>query len=220
VLRCETIPMSKKRIFIVDDHPLVREWLSVLINQEEDLMVCGVAEDSQQARKEAAVMEPDLAVVDITLGDDSGLELIGDLKALHPGMAIIVLSMHRESLYAERVQRAGAMGYVMKKESTTSIIEAIRCVLEGKTWFGGKKDSKPDSGTREAVKQLSDRELEVFRLLGKGYETRRIAGQLQLSINTIQVYCARIKEKMNLANATELLREAVRWEEGAGRRGG
>jgi len=121
--------------------------------------------------------------------------------------------MHNESLYAERAMRAGAKGYVMKKESTTRIIDAIRTVLEGKTYFSDNLDREAGSAMEQAVSQLSDRELEVFQLLGKGYETRRIGERLQISMNTVQVYCARIKDKLRLSNANELLREAVRWVE-------
>jgi len=205
--------MLKKKIYIVDDHPLVREWLSNLISQEPDLEICGTAESYAQALEGLAQTRPDLAVVDITLGEESGIELIREIKPAWPELAIIVLSMHNESLYAERAMRAGAKGYVMKKESTTRIIDAIRTVLEGKTYFSDNLDREAGSAMEQAVSQLSDRELEVFQLLGKGYETRRIGERLQISMNTVQVYCARIKDKLRLSNANELLREAVRWVE-------
>ena len=209
--------MAKKKILLVDDHPLVREWLTNLINQEEDLAVCGAAEGVIQARQLIAETPPDLAVIDLTLGEDSGIDLIKEIRKNHPGVKLIVLSMHSESLYAERALRARAGGYVIKKETTSRIIEAIRQVLAGKIYLsegfagaieGGKK---PEAGT---IKSLSDRELEVFQMLGKGYETRKIGELLNISMNTVQVYCGRIKEKLKLNNATELLREAIRWEEG------
>ena len=219
-------PMSKKKIVLVDDHPLVREWLTNLINQEDDLVVCGTAESIAEARTLIYREPPDLAVIDITLGEDSGIDLIKDIKKSHPGVKTIVLSMHSESLYAERALRAGAGGYVIKKETTSKIIEAIRQVLEGKIYlsegFAGAISGRAAPGLGESgelpTKQLSDRELEVFQLLGEGCETRKIGEILKISMNTVQVYCARIKEKLKLNNATELLREAIRWEEGRKRR--
>ncbi len=211
---------EKKRVFLVDDHPLVREWLTTLINQQNDLVVCGEAEDAPNALQAIENLQPDAAVVDITLTSGSGLELIKDVKRVVPRVAMVVLSMHDESLYAERVLRAGARGYVMKRETTKKIITAIREVLEGRLYltdeFKTSLTEKLVEGDRgeSHVDRLSDRELEVFRQLGQGHETRRIAESLGLSIKTVQVYCARIKEKLNLANATELLREAVRWWEG------
>lgn len=210
---------EKKRVFLVDDHPLVREWLTTLINQQNDLVVCGEAEDAPRALQAIENLQPDVAVVDITLTSGSGLELVKDVKRVAPRVAMVVLSMHDESLYAERVLRAGARGYVMKRETTKKIITAIREVLEGRLYlsdeFRTSLAEKLLDGrkAKSHVEQLSDRELEVFRLLGQGIETRRIAESLGLSIKTVQVYCARIKEKLNLANATELLREAMRWWE-------
>lgn len=210
---------EKKRVFLVDDHPLVREWLTTLINQQNDLVVCGEAEDAPRALRAIENLQPDAAVVDITLTSGSGLELVKDVKRVAPRVAMVVLSMHDESLYAERVLRAGARGYVMKRETTKKIITAIREVLEGRLYmsdeFKTSLTEKLVEGNRgeSHVDQLSDRELEVFRQLGQGHETRRIAESLGLSIKTVQVYCARIKEKLNLANATELLREAMRWWE-------
>jgi len=210
---------NKRRVFLVDDHPLVREWLTNLINQQKDLVVCGEAEDAPRALQAIETLQPDVAVVDVTLANGSGIELVKDVKRVAPQVAVVVLSMHDESLYAERALRAGARGYVMKRESTKKIITALRDVLEGRLHVSeefrvllterlleGKAGGSP-------VDELSDRELEVFRRLGQGQETRRIAEALGLSIKTVQVYCARIKEKLGLANATELLREAMRWWE-------
>jgi DNA-binding NarL/FixJ family response regulator len=212
-------PDEKRRVFLVDDHPLVREWLTNLINQQPDLVVCGEAEDAPAALQAIEALQPEAAVVDVTLTNGSGIELVKDLKRIAPKVAVVVLSMHDEALYGERALRAGARGYVMKKETTRKIIAAIRDVLEGRVHvsedFRTSLAEKLVQGSagESPVDQLSDRELEVFRRLGQGEETRRIAESLGISIKTVQVYCARIKEKLNLANATELLREAMRWWE-------
>jgi DNA-binding NarL/FixJ family response regulator len=210
-----------RKVFLVDDHPLVREWLTNLINQQSDLVVCGEAEDAPQALRAIEALKPDVVVADITLASGSGIELVKDIRLSMPAVAIVVLSMHDETLYAERALRAGARGYVMKRESTKKIITAIRNVLEGKLYVTdefkasvGEKHLGGGSGG-SPLEQLSDRELEVFRMLGQGFETRRIAESLCISIKTVQVYCARIKEKLAIGNATELLREAVRWWETA-----
>ena len=212
----------KRKVFLVDDHPLVREWLGTLIDRQPDLAVCGEADGAPEARQKIEALEPDVAVVDITLEKGSGLELIKDLKLIRPGMPVIVLSMHDESLYAERAMRAGAKGYVVKKETTRKILLAIRDVLEGKVYLsgraaGGLVEKILDGKTSDSspVDRLSDRELEVFRMIGQGLKTREIAESLHLSMKTVQVYCARIKEKLNLADATQLIREAMRWHETA-----
>jgi DNA-binding NarL/FixJ family response regulator len=215
--------IARRSVFLVDDHPLVREWLTNLINQQEDLVVCGEAEDAPQALRAIEALKPDVVIVDITLASGSGIELVKDIKRCVPAVAIVVLSMHDETLYAERALRAGARGYVMKRETTKKIIAAIRTVLDGKLYVTdefktsiGEKHLEGGAGG-SPLDQLSDRELEVFRMLGQGYETRRIAESLCISIKTVQVYCARIKEKLAIGNATELLREAVRWWENAGK---
>jgi DNA-binding NarL/FixJ family response regulator len=212
---------EKKNIFLVDDHPLVREWLGNLIHQQPDLVVCGEAESAPQALQAIGRSKPDVAIVDISLKDGSGIELIKDLKAGHSSVAVIVLSMHDEQLYAERCLRAGARGYIMKRESTKKVIAAIRQVLEGKLYvseqlaarFAEKFVEGREGGADNPLQRLSDRELEVFGLLGQGLETRQIAVSLHISMKTVQVFCARIKEKLDLSNATELLREAIRWHE-------
>ena len=212
---------QKTKIILVDDHPLVREWLTNLIHQQPDLIVCGEAETAPMALQAIAATKPDVAIVDISLKDSSGIELIKNIKASHPRVAVIVLSMHDERLYAERALRAGARGYIMKRETTKKVIAAIHRVLEGKLYvseklaslFAEKFVDGHATTAASPIEQLSDRELEVFQLLGEGYETRHIAESLHVSMKTIQVYCARIKEKLKLANATELLREAIRWNE-------
>ena len=211
----------KRKVFLVDDHPLVREWLTNLINQQPDLAVCGETESAPRALQAIAGAQPDVAIVDISLKDSSGIELIKSLKLSHPDVAVLVLSMHDESLYAERALRAGAKGYIMKRETTRKVIEGIRQILDGKVFVSDSvkealalrlvenKTQTPLS----PVEQLSDRELEVFEMLGQGLGTRQIADALRVSIKTVQAYCARAKEKLNVRSATELLREAIRWNE-------
>jgi len=212
---------SKVKIFLVDDHPLVREWLTNLIHQQPDLIVCGESEDAPQALTGISGSQPDVAIVDISLKQGSGIELIKNLKVLCPGVAIIVLSMHDERLYAERALRAGARGYIMKRETAKKVITAIRQVLDGKIYmseslaavFAEKFVDGRLPASSSLVEHLSDRELETFQLLGKGYETRQVAQMMNVSMKTVQAHCAHIKEKLKLTNAAELLREAVRWQE-------
>lgn len=213
--------MSRKlKVLLIDDHPLVREWLTSLIDQQPDMEVCGEAEAIQDAVKLLKTATPDIAVVDLSLKNASGLELVKAIKARWPQVGVVVLSMHDEEIYAERCIRAGARGYVMKRESTKRIIAAIRDVHEGRLcvseqmasafaekFIGGR------AGGQSGLQDLSDRELEVFNLLGRGLGTRQIAESLNVSIKTVQAYCARIKQKLHLATATELLREAIRWHE-------
>ena len=208
----------RTKIFLVDDHPLVREWLTNLIHQQPDLLVCGESEDPAHALQEISRCRPDVAIVDISLKHGSGIELI---KVTLPALIVIVLSMHDERLYAERALRAGARGYIMKRETAKRVIVAIRQVLAGKiymseslaTIFAEKfVDGRLPAGG-SLVEQLSDRELETFQLLGQGYETRQVAGMMKVSMKTVQAHCAHIKEKLKLTNAAELLREAVRWQE-------
>ncbi|HVT23496.1 MAG TPA: response regulator transcription factor [Rhizomicrobium sp.] len=217
--------LKQTRILIVDDHPLVRESLTTLIQQHPEFVVCGEAATQDEAMAAIEVTSPDLAIVDISLSRGSGLDLVKNVKTRYPDLAIIVLSMHDESIYAERVVRAGARGYVMKKESTRKVIDAIRHVMNGEFYLSpdimnslAKKfiSGRPPTSAL-SVDDLSDRELEVFRLLGQGYETREIASSLDVSIKTIQTYCARIKEKLRIRTGTELLREAIQWTESGAR---
>ena len=212
---------ARRRVFLVDDHPLVREWLTNLIQQQPDLIVCGESEDAPEALEKISATGPDVAIVDISLKHGSGIELIKDLKRMHPAIAVIVLSMHDERLYAERALRAGARGYIMKRETAKKVIMAIRQVLAGKIYMSESLaaifaekfvDGRLPTGG-SLVEQLSDRELETFQLLGKGYETRQVAEMMNVSMKTVQAHCAHIKEKLKLTNAAELLREAVRWQE-------
>jgi DNA-binding NarL/FixJ family response regulator len=214
---------QRNRIFLVDDHPLVREWLTNLVNQQPDLEVCGEAENAADALRGIAATKPKLAIIDISLNAASGLELVKDLCIQHPSVAPLVLSMHEEELYAERAMRAGARGYVRKRETSQNILAAIRRVLEGDIYVSEKlsnamalKFLKGQEGVgiaQSRVEELSDRELEVFQLLGQGKSTSQIAEQLHISLKTVQAYCVRAKEKLGLTTATELLREAILWEE-------
>ncbi len=217
--RTEAENEGKTLILIVDDHPIVRQGLAELINQESDLMVCGQAEDSYEAIKAIRESEPDMAIIDITLKETSGLELIKDIHSQYPDLPVLALSMHDENLYAERSLRAGAMGYIMKHEATESVIVAIRRILNGEIYvsdrMAGRMVRKLVTGQTETsssqVDSLSDRELEVFSLIGKGYGTRQISERLHLSVKTIETYRAHIKDKLNLADAAELLRYAIQW---------
>jgi DNA-binding NarL/FixJ family response regulator len=210
---------KKANILIVDDHPIVRQGLTELVNHEKDLVVCGQAEDANKAMKAVKELKPDLAIVDISLKETSGMELIKDLNAQYPNLPVLALSMHDESLYAERVLRAGARGYVMKAEATEKVIIAIRKILNGEICISDKMASKMMRklvrGNSEInaspVELLSDRELEVFQLIGKGFGTRQIAERLYLSIKTIETYRAHIKEKLNLVDSAELLQYAIQW---------
>jgi DNA-binding NarL/FixJ family response regulator len=211
----------KSRVFIVDDHPLVREGLTNLINGQDDLIVCGEAKDSAQAINGIAKARPDVALIDISLENESGLELVKQLKTQFPQVALIILSMHDEALYAERALRAGAQGYVMKHETSKSVLASIRRVLGGGVYVSERivkrmalrLTSSRQTITSSPVERLSDRELEIFRLLGQGRTTSQIAGDLNLSLKTVQAYCARAKEKFGVTSLTELLRAAIRWDD-------
>jgi DNA-binding NarL/FixJ family response regulator len=204
----------------VDDHPLVREWLTNLINQEPDFEVCGQTGTAREALGLIETLSPRIVVVDISLDGGSGLELIKDVKAIHPKVDLIVLSMHDEMLYAERAMRAGAAGYIMKREATEKVLDAIRAVIQGELYFSNTVNAMlaqklvQGAGNQAAsISSLSDRELEVFQLLGRGYNTRQISEQMNVGFKTVHAYCARIKEKLNLANINELVFHAIRWHE-------
>jgi DNA-binding NarL/FixJ family response regulator len=210
---------QKKRVIIVDDHPLFRDRLSQLINHELDMQVCEESETAEQAIQLIRVLTPDLVIVDITLKGSSGLELIKGIRALSIGTPILVLSMHEESLYAERALRAGATGYITKDQAADQVLGAIRRVLMGEIYLSDKMTSvflrsltlaRAKSMPR-SVDKLADRELEVLELIGRGNTTRQIADKLQLGAATVDTYRARIKEKMNFQNATELQHFAIRW---------
>lgn len=217
-----------KQILIVDDHPMMRDGLAALITAQPDLAVCGQAADARAAMQAVEARRPDLVLLDISLPGKSGLEAIKDMQALAPGLAILVLSMHDETLYAERVLRAGARGYVMKQEGGQRIMDALRAVLAGQVAVSEKMSARiMDAFTghrtqRDAspVTGLSDREFEVFQLIGRGRSTKEIAEQLHLSGKTVEVHRLNIKAKLKLATSPELVHYAVRWVEsqaGAGR---
>ncbi len=214
----------RRSILLIDDHPLVREGLAKVIAQEVDLEVCGIAEEAGEAYRKIAAQGPDLIVVDLSLRSGSGLELIKQCQALPHPPRILVLSMHDEAFYAERAFRAGAHGYVMKRESASKVIEAIRQLLHGENYIGGALTEsiakKSAAGRRPApalgTERLGDRELQVFRLVGQGLENRQIATELGVSLKTVQAHCEHIKEKLAVENATALIREAVRWVEHEG----
>ena len=211
-----------KKILIVDDHPLVRKGLAMTLDAEFDLSVCGQVADAEEALSTMEQLNPDLAIVDISLPGMSGLELIKHMQALRPELYILVVSRHDEVLYAERAIRAGARGYIMKLEASDLIIEAVRRVLGGGIYVSEEINERLLLGLaagREELAQsplevLSDRELEVFELTGRGLVTREIAERLHLSVKTVESYRGRIKDKMNLKTATELMLHAVHWVEG------
>jgi DNA-binding NarL/FixJ family response regulator len=213
--------MKKKQIYIVDDQPLVRESLTVAINRQPDMAVCGESQSAETAMREMAAAEADLMVLDIALRESSGIQLIKQARAKLPGLAILVLTMLDEHYYAERCIRAGATGYVMKSESSKNIVAAIRDVLRGRMFvspeialaFTEKFVAGKFANGSWGVNTLSDRELEVFQLLGKGMTTRQVAERMRISIKTVEAFCRRIKLKLHVSNAAELLREAVRWND-------
>src|SRR5579863_8322331 len=217
--KLKTDPAAKTMVFIVDDHPLVREWLTQLIQREDDMAICGEAEDTQQALKEIEETQPDIVIADITLKSTHGLELVKDLQARRPSLPVLILSMHDESLYAERVLRAGARGYITKQEATKKILSAIRHVLSGQIYISEKMASRMVhkmvlgrvQEQKSPIERLTDRELEVFQLIGRGQGTRRIATELHLGIKTVESYRARIKEKLKLEDGTQLLQQAIQW---------
>jgi DNA-binding NarL/FixJ family response regulator len=209
----------KTKVLLVDDHPILRAGLRKLIDHEADMIVCAEAEEGPKAFELAGSASPDIAVVDISLKGSNGIELIKNLKARYPDLPTLVLSMHDESLYAERALRAGSRGYIMKEEAIEQVLVAIRKVLHGEIFLSEKMKSKMlqqmASGRGKVVsspiEQLTDRELEVFRLIGEGYSTRQIAGQLHLSVRTVEAYREYIKSKLGLKNATELVQHAFHW---------
>jgi len=215
---------TKARVVVVDDHPIVRQGLVQMINHEGDLEVCGEAETIAEALKAIAASKPDVAIVDLYLKGASGLELLKDLKVRYPKMPVLVLSMYDESIYAERALRAGARGYMMKEEATERVLVAVRRILAGQLYLSETMaarllhlfvDGRPDHGT-SPTDRLSDRELEVFQLIGNGLGNSEIAAKLHLSTKTIETYRAHIKEKLNLQDSTELLRAAIQWTQGMG----
>ncbi len=215
------IKTARRRILLVDDHPLMREGLAQLINGQDDLVVCGEVEDRVAALEALETLKPDLAVVDLSLREESGLELIKDIRARAPDVVVLVLSMHDETLYAERALRAGARGYVMKREASDRVLEAIRHTLDGRVAVSDRVMStilESVSGKRATdrpavVAALSDRELEILTLIGQGYGSRDIGRQLSISSRTVEAHRANIKDKLRLQSGGELLQFAIRWNQ-------
>ena len=218
----KTQPVNRKpktKVLLVDDHPILRQGLGRLINAEADLIICGEAEDASKAFDLVGTLSPEVAVIDISLKNSNGIELIKNIKARYSALPILVLSMHDESLYAERALRAGALGYIMKEEASGQVLVGIRKVLAGEIFLSERMKSKMlqqmASGRSKVVASpielLTDRELEVFRLIGEGRSTRQIAGQLHLSVRTVEAYREYIKAKLNLKNSTELIQHAFHW---------
>jgi len=219
--KAESDISARRRILIVDDHPVVREGLVRQINREADLAVCAEAGNASQALSAAEQAKPDLVLVDINLPGRSGLELIRDLRAMAPGLPVLVLSMHDESVFAERVLRAGGRGYISKQVGGDKLVEAIRRVLAGQIYVSERVSTrlldslsgKHPVRTASPVEQLTDRELEVFTLIGQAKETKEIARRLNMSVKTVEAHRAAIKRKLKLATGPELTRHAVLWVE-------
>lgn len=211
----------KTRIYIVDDHALIRRGLVTLIHAESDMEVCGEAEDAATGLRDIIKLQPDLVIADISLKGNSGLELIKNIKAFNPKIQIMVLSMHHESIYALRVLKAGARAYVMKQDVVQKVVEAIRRIRAGHLYVSDDVASQmlnrlvdgDTSDNASPVAMLSDRELEIVNLIGNGLLTREIASQLHVSVKTIETHRAHIKEKLNLRNGTQLVQFCVRWVE-------
>ncbi len=209
----------KKRILVVDDHPIVRQGLALLINREPDMVVCGEAEEAMGALHVLASARPDVLIVDISLTGPDGLDLLKTIRTTHPSLPVLILSMHDESIYAERALRAGGNGYIMKQEATEKVLVAVRRILSGEVYVSDRIANKmlkhyiTGAGTlrSSSIADLSDRELEVFRLIGEGHGTRQIAEELHLSVKTVESYQAHIKEKLSLRSARELMQHAIQW---------
>jgi DNA-binding NarL/FixJ family response regulator len=208
-----------RRVLVVDDHPLLRKGISQLIDHEPDLMVVAEAEDAHKAMTAIENAKPDVALIDITLRGSSGLELVKNIKARFPNLKMLMLSMHEESVYAHRALRAGASGYIMKQEGVEKVLAALRKVLKGEVYLsdslGNRMLHSLINGraprNESPVEQLSDRELEIFTLIGQGHGTRIIAEKLRLSIKTIESHRAHVKRKLNLHTAAELVHHAIQW---------
>ena len=210
------VSASQYRIFLIDDHPIVRQGLALFINRESDLIVCGEADGAASAPQAIRDSMPDFIVLDISLDGPDGLDLLKTLRVTYPNLPVLVLSMHDESIYAERALRAGANGYIMKQEATEKVLIAIRHILRGEVYLSDRLTNRMlqqfahgSVATRDPVAKLTDRELEVYRLIGAGHATRQIADELHVSTKTVESYQAHIKEKLSLRNARELVQHAI-----------
>ncbi len=212
--------IGKKTVFVVDDHPLLRQGLALLINREADLAVCGEAEEASAAMKAIASVMPDILIADISLNGPDGLDLLKNLRVLYPDLPVLILSMHDESIYAERALRARANGYIMKQEATEKVLVAVRRILDGEIYLSDRMANKllqqymrgNTARIDSRLAALSDRELEVFRMIGEGLGTRRIAETLHLSMKTVESYQAHLKEKLSLRTGRELMQHAIQWK--------
>jgi len=212
--------VAKKTVLVVDDHPLMRQGLALLINQQQDMVVCGEAEEAQAAMQAIARQKPDILILDISLNGPDGLEVLKSIRASDPGLPVLILSMHDEAIYAERALRARANGYIMKQEASEKVLVAIRRILNGDLYLSDRMSNKmlqqfiggAPSMIQSRIAALSDRELEVFRLIGEGRTTREIADELHLSIKTVETYQAHIKEKLALRTGRELIQHAIQWK--------
>ena len=210
---------GKHKVFVLDDHPIVRQGLALLINQEPDLTVCGEAEEAHSALRKIDACLPDIVVIDISLNGPDGLEVIKTIRATDPALPVLVLSMHEETVYAERALRAGANGYIMKQEATDTVLVALRRILNREIYVSERIANKllrqyitgSTTARKSPVSELTDRELEVFRLIGEGHGTRQIAEELHLSVKTVESYQAHIKDKLSLRSARELVQHAIQW---------
>jgi DNA-binding NarL/FixJ family response regulator len=206
--------IAKKTVFVVDDHPLLRQGLALLINREPDLTVCGEAANTQDAMKAIAAKRPDILIVDISLNGPDGLDLLKALRSSYPDLPVLILSMHDETIYAERALRARANGYIMKQEATEKVLVAVHRILGGDIYLSERMSNKLlhqyfSGASVDTNSRLSDRELEVFRFIGEGCSTRHIAEKLHLSIKTVETYQAHIKDKLSLRSGRELVQYAI-----------
>jgi DNA-binding NarL/FixJ family response regulator len=210
---------KKSRVLLVDDHPIVRQGLALLIDREPDLAVCGEAEGAHSVFHAITTLRPDIVVLDISLSGPDGLDVLKEIRSKTASLPVLILSMHDESIYADRAMRAGANGYIMKQEATEKVLVAIRRILQGEVYLSDRltntmlqqyvRGAAPTE--KSPLVNLTDRELEVFRLIGEGHGTRQIADELHLSVKTIESYQAHIKEKLALRNARELVQHAIEW---------
>jgi len=214
-----SVATKKSKVFVVDDHPIVRQGLALLINRESDLTVSGEAEDAQTAMQAVIAARPDILVVDISLNGPDGLDLLKEIRMRYPDLPVLILSMHDESIYAERALRAGAQGYIMKQEATEKVLVALRRILSHEIYVSERIANRMlqryigsrSVGGPRSIADLTDRELEVFRLIGEGHSTRQIAEELHISVKTVESYQAHIKEKLSLRSARELVQHAIQW---------
>jgi DNA-binding NarL/FixJ family response regulator len=217
-------PENRARILIVDDHALIRRGLEQIVNEQHDLEVCGEAESETEALEAIGALKPDLAIIDLSLGEKNGIDLIGSIKSKAPEIPILVLSMHEETFHAERALRAGAQGYIMKGGSLDNLKAAIRKVIGGDVYLSDKMTSMMarrlvgdnPQAFKSPLSVLSDRESRVFELIGEGYGPSEIASKLHLSVKTIETYRSNIKEKLNLESATALRQFAIQWRKNSG----